>query len=143
LKFSFNILRFFKVNTHVHADHVTGSGKFKTLLNSVKSVISYDSKAKADIHIKGGDRIKFGNEELLALSTPGHTNGCMSFVSHKAKIVFTGDALLIRGCGRTDFQQGSSDKLYDSIHQKILTLPDDYIVFPGHDYTGISSYKKE
>jgi sulfur dioxygenase len=53
-----------------------------------------------------GEKIKFGNESLLALSTPGHTNGCMSFVSHKAKIVFTGDALLIRGCGRTDFQNG-------------------------------------
>lgn len=83
-----------------------------------------------------GDKIVFGNQCLHALSTPGHTNGCMTFVSHTAKIVFTGDALLIRGCGRTDFQQGSSDRLYDSIHKKILTLDDEYTVFPGHDYNG-------
>lgn len=97
----------------------------------------------------------------MALSTPGHTNGCMSFVCHKAKIVFTGDALLIRGCGRTDFQnglilllkfkksfervvlfyffKGSSEKLFDSIYSKLLCLPDEYIVFPGHDYSGQTS----
>jgi sulfur dioxygenase len=61
----------------------------------------------------------------------------MSLISHKSKLVFTGDALLIRGCGRTDFQQGNSETLYDSIHKKLLTLPDEYIVFPGHDYNGI------
>jgi sulfur dioxygenase len=60
----------------------------------------------------------------------------MSYVSHKAKVIFTGDALLIRSCGRTDFQQGNSSLLYDSIHNKILILPDEYIVFPGHDYNG-------
>ena len=84
-----------------------------------------------------GDKIVFGSECLHALATPGHTDGCMSFVSRTAKIVFTGDALLIRGCGRTDFQQGSSERLYDSIHKKILTLGDEYTVFPGHDYNGI------
>lgn len=70
------------------------------------------------------------------MSTPGHTNGCVSIVCHTAKSVFTGDALLIRGCGRTDFQQGNSALLYDSVHSKIFTLPDDYVVFPAHDYTG-------
>ena len=68
-----------------------------------------------------------------------HIPGCMSYVSRSARDVFTGDALLIRGCGRTDFQQGNSNTLYDSIHKKIFTLPDDYAVYPGHDYTGQSS----
>ena len=126
----------FLVNTHVHADHVTGSGLIKKHNISVKSMLSKDSKGKADIYLKENDVIKFGNEQLLVLATPGHTNGCLSFVSHKAKIIFTGDALLIRSCGRTDFQQGNSGTLYDSIHNKILTLPDEYIVFPGHDYNG-------
>jgi sulfur dioxygenase len=99
-------------------------------------MLSKQSNGKADIHIDEGDLIKFGNEHLLVLATPGHTNGCLSFVSHKAKIIFTGDALLIRSCGRTDFQLGNSSSLYDSIHNKILTLPDEYIVFPGHDYNG-------
>ena len=100
-------------------------------------MLSKNSKGRADILIDEGDVIKFGNEHLVVLSTPGHTDGCLSFVSHKAKIIFTGDALLIRSCGRTDFQLGNSGSLYDSIHNKILTLPDEYIVFPGHDYNGI------
>ena len=75
-------------------------------------------------------------QKLECLSTPGHTNGCMTYVDNKNKFVFTGDALLIRGCGRTDFQQGSSELLYDSVHQKIFSLPDDFAVFPGHDYKG-------
>ena len=86
--------------------------------------------------ISKGERIKFGEEILECRSTPGHTNGCISLVSHSAKIVFTGDALLIRGCGRTDFQQGNSSTLYDSIHNKILSLPQEYSVFPAHDYQG-------
>lgn len=106
------------------------------MIQTAKSVISTYSQAKADIHVKDGDVIKFGSHELFVLSTPGHTDGCLSFVDHKAKMVFTGDALLIRGCGRTDFQQGSADKLYESIHQKIFTLPNDYIVYPAHDYIG-------
>jgi sulfur dioxygenase len=133
--FSCRFLYLNLVNTHVHADHITGSGKLKKMIQTAKSVISY-SRAEADIQVKDGDRIKFGDEELLVLSTPGHTDGCLSFVNHKSKMVFTGDALLIRGCGRTDFQQGSADKLYESIHQKIFTLPNDYIVYPAHDYTG-------
>ncbi|CAF0995743.1 unnamed protein product [Brachionus calyciflorus] len=129
----------YALNTHVHADHITGSGRIKSFMPNVKSVISEASKAVADIHIKDGDKIQFGNEFLHVLGTPGHTNGCLTFVSHTAKIAFTGDALLIRGCGRTDFQQGNSEVLYDSIHKKILSLPDEYSVFPGHDYMGRTS----
>jgi sulfur dioxygenase len=128
------------VNTHCHADHVTSSGKIKKNFNSnVKSIISALSEAQADIKINDGDKIKFGEQELSCLSTPGHTNGCFSYVDHKHKFVFTGDTLLVRGCGRTDFQKGSSASLYESVHKKIFTLPDDYIVLPAHDYKGFTS----
>mgnify|MGYP001810301109 CR=1 FL=1 len=80
--------------------------------------------------------MRFGELALSVLATPGHTDGCLSFVSEEARAVFTGDSLFIRGCGRTDFQQGCSDRLYDSVHKKLYKLPDDYAVFPGHDYNG-------
>ncbi|CAF2710800.1 unnamed protein product [Rotaria sp. Silwood2] len=131
----------YAVNTHVHADHITGSGKLKTLFPECKSVLSDKSGAKADIYVKDGEFIKIGESSKTPLTlecraTPGHTNGCMSFVWHDYGAVFTGDTLLIRGCGRTDFQQGSSDTLYTSIQTKLFILPDYYLVYPGHDYTG-------
>ncbi|CAG2107599.1 unnamed protein product [Medioppia subpectinata] len=130
-------------NTHCHADHVTGSGLIKTRLNTnpsqptVKSIISEISGAKADIKVDENDVITCGESiKLKVLSTPGHTNGCVTYVDTDNGLVFTGDALLIRGCGRTDFQQGDSGLLWDSIHQKIFTLPDNFNVFPAHDYKG-------
>ncbi|CAK9303775.1 unnamed protein product [Gordionus sp. m RMFG-2023] len=125
------------VNTHMHADHITGTKKIKSLIKTCKSVISLASGAQADIHVKDHDKILFGNEILLARSTPGHTNGCMTYISHKHRMAFTGDTLLIRGCGRTDFQEGSPEMLYDSIYDVIFTLPPDYLLFPAHDYKGI------
>lgn len=94
------------MNTHVHADHITGSGVIKEEIASCNSFISIQSQAKADKHFDHGNLIKFGNFNLECRSTPGHTNGCYSFVWHEKNMVFTGDAVLIRGCGRTDFQQG-------------------------------------
>jgi sulfur dioxygenase len=95
------------VNTHLHADHVTGTGLLKEHFPSMKSVLSKFSGGKADILIDEGDTIKVGNEvELKVLATPGHTDGCVSYVSDTGKFVLTGDSLLIRGCGRTDFQNG-------------------------------------
>ncbi|XP_067143817.1 persulfide dioxygenase ETHE1, mitochondrial [Centruroides vittatus] len=129
----------YAANTHVHADHVTGTGKIKTLLPKCKSVISKASGAKADKLTVPGDVLKIGNYELEIRSTPGHTDGCVTYVLHDQKVAFTGDALLIRGCGRTDFQQGSSEKLYNSVHTQILSLPDDYTLFPAHDYNGLTS----
>ncbi|XP_059162532.1 persulfide dioxygenase ETHE1, mitochondrial-like [Physella acuta] len=126
----------YAINTHVHADHITGSGQIRNRIPTCKSVIAEVSKAKADVHVKEGDHLKFGKFELEVRSTPGHTDGCLSFVLHDKSMVFTGDALLIRGCGRTDFQQGSASTLYDSVHKKILSLPKNFMIFPGHDYTG-------
>ena len=95
------------------------------------------SKAKSDFYISEGDKIKFGTRYVTAISTPGHTSGCLSFVLDDSSAVFTGDALLIRGCGRTDFQQGNAALLYDSIHTKLFSsLPPSCLVYPGHDYKG-------
>ncbi|XP_074595934.1 uncharacterized protein LOC141851056 [Brevipalpus obovatus] len=129
------------VNTHVHADHITGSGSIKNKLTAigesgVKSVISTSSGAKADIKLDDKEELIFGGNQLQAVYTPGHTDGCMSLVDHKNGLVFTGDTLFVRGCGRTDFQCGNSSLLYDSVHQRLFTLPLDYKVFPAHDYKG-------
>ncbi|XP_006823304.1 persulfide dioxygenase ETHE1, mitochondrial-like [Saccoglossus kowalevskii] len=129
----------FALNTHVHADHVTGTGELKKLYPMCRSVIAEVSKAKADVHVVEGDAITFGRFTLKVVSTPGHTEGCQTYILHqngKSVIAFTGDALLIRGCGRTDFQQGDSAQLYDSVHDKILSLPPQTFLYPAHDYAG-------
>ncbi|KAK4355332.1 hypothetical protein RND71_024303 [Anisodus tanguticus] len=134
----------YAINTHVHADHVTGSGLIKTKFPVVKSVISNASNAKADLFVEPGDKIYFGDFFLEVRATPGHTLGCVTYVTGdgpnqpQPRMAFTGDALLIRGCGRTDFQGGSSDKLYDSVHSQIFTLPKDTLVYPAHDYKGFT-----
>uniref|UniRef100_A0A383VCV9 Metallo-beta-lactamase domain-containing protein n=1 Tax=Tetradesmus obliquus TaxID=3088 RepID=A0A383VCV9_TETOB len=115
--------------------------KFMALRPSVCSSIAAASGAAADIQLQHGDIIKFGSLALHAIATPGHTSGCLCFYLPPAGagapgLVFTGDALLIRGCGRTDFQQGDAALLYDGIHAKLFTLPDDTLVYPGHDYKG-------
>lgn len=129
----------YAVNTHCHADHITGTGELKKRLPSCKSVISGSSGAQADVFIKEGDYIHFGNLSLEVAATPGHTNGCVTYVMHhngRPVIAFTGDALLIRGCGRTDFQEGDPETLYRSVYDKIFSLPDDTLLYPAHDYTG-------
>lgn len=126
----------YAVNTHVHADHVTGSGELKRIVEGVKSGIAEVSKAKADVKLNEGDILDMGKFQIECRSTPGHTDGCMTFVCHENHMAFTGDALLIRGCGRTDFQQGDSGKLYDAVHGKILSLPSHFLLYPAHDYTG-------
>ncbi|XP_053671402.1 persulfide dioxygenase ETHE1, mitochondrial [Anopheles nili] len=126
----------YALNTHMHADHVTGTGYLKQLLPGTVSVISQNSGAKADKHLEDNETIMFGRHELRALCTPGHTNGCMTFVIDEQGIAFTGDTLLIRGCGRTDFQEGDSRTLYHSVHDRIFALPDNYRLFPAHDYKG-------
>jgi sulfur dioxygenase len=124
------------LNTHMHADHVTGTGMIRKRVPTFKSVIAKATPARADRYIVDGDIINFGKFELECRSTPGHTDGCMTFVWHEKAMVFTGDAVLIRKCGRTDFGQGDPEKLYRAVHEKIFTLPDHFLLYPGHDYEG-------
>jgi len=135
----------FAVNTHVHADHITGSGVLKRRLPGALSAISKISGGQADMYLDHGAHLTFGRHTLEARSTPGHTNGCMSFVLSPAGMAFTGDALLIRGCGRTDFQEGDPGTLYESVWREILSLPDSTLLYPAHDYVGLSvtSVKEE
>ena len=129
------------LETHVHADHIAGSGVLRQRVGS-RSVMSEDAGAQcADVMVKDGERLQLGAIRVEARKTPGHTNGCVSYVvtedgkDEPAK-VFTGDALLIRGCGRTDFQQGDAGTLYESVSKKIFTLPEETWIYPGHDYKG-------
>jgi sulfur dioxygenase len=133
----------YTLETHVHADHITAAGILRETLGS-KSVVHRDAGAMcADLLVTDGVPLQVGDLELVVLHTPGHTNGCLSFAM--ADRVFTGDALFIGGCGRTDFQQGDAGRLYDSIHRKLFTLPPDTLVYPGHDYAGntVSSIGQE
>ena len=128
----------YTLDTHAHADHITGGGMLRKRLGS-KAVIGAAAGAEgADLTVRDGDRLKFGALELEVRGTPGHTDGCVTFVTGDHHHAFTGDALFIRGTGRTDFQQGSAQSLYRSIHDKIFTLPDDTIIWPGHDYRGMT-----
>ncbi|XP_038197021.1 persulfide dioxygenase ETHE1, mitochondrial isoform X1 [Arvicola amphibius] len=128
----------YAVNTHCHADHITGSGALRSLLPGCQSVISRLSGAQADVHIEEGDSICFGSFALETRASPGHTPGCVTFVLDDQSMAFTGDALLIRGCGRTDFQQGCARTLYHSVHEKIFTLPGNCLIYPAHDYHGLT-----
>lgn len=123
------------LETHAHADHVTSAGRLCELTGAVAAVPSACGIAPAKLQLQDGDVIRFGaGEEIRILHTPGHTAGSMSYIWRGN--VFTGDTLLIDGCGRTDFQSGSADALYDSVTGKLFTLPDDTRMWPGHDYKG-------
>ena len=122
--------------THVHADHITGAGELRKR-TSAKSHVARDGGAPcADVLLDDGDVVRVGAIELRVLATPGHTSDCLSFALGDR--VFTGDALFIRGCGRTDFQNGDAGTLYDSVMTKLFSLPEATLVYPGHDYRGMS-----
>jgi sulfur dioxygenase len=127
------ILRY-TLETHVHADHVTGSGLLRQTLNAIVVVHENSQTKCADVQIKGGDFIPLGAKRIHVINTPGHTDSDISYLVRGA--VFTGDSLLIRGCGRTDFQSGDASLLYQSVRQQLFTLPGDTLVYPGHDYQG-------
>ncbi|WKJ92354.1 MBL fold metallo-hydrolase [Methylomonas montana] len=138
-----NLRLIYTLETHVHADHITGSGLLREKLGS-KSVVHRDGGAMcADLLVTGGVLLQVGDLEFEVRHTSGHTSGCVSYVMSDR--VFTGDALLIGGSGRTDFQQGDAGQLYDSITGKLFTLPADTLVYPGHDYNGntVSTIKQE
>ena len=124
----------YTLETHVHADHVTGSGLLRQALNSIVMVHENSQTKCADVQIKGGDFIPLGAKRIHVINTPGHTDSDISYLIDGA--VFTGDSLLIRGCGRTDFQSGDASLLYQSVRQQLFTLPGDTLVYPGHDYQG-------
>jgi sulfur dioxygenase len=127
----------YAIETHVHADHVTGAGSLRQVLPSTKVVVHAASEAEcADVLINDGDVLKVGDIEIKALYTPGHTNTCTSY--QVGDMLFTGDTLLIGGCGRTDFQAGNAAQLYDSIQEKLFSQPDSAKVYPGHDYNGLT-----
>jgi sulfur dioxygenase len=126
----------YTLDTHVHADHVTAAWRFREALGS-RIVISKRSGATgADHYVDHGDVIPVDSVVLHVRATPGHTNGCLTYVDAADRLAFTGDALLIRSAGRTDFQQGCAHTLYRSITQQIFTLPDGCILYPAHDYAG-------
>jgi glyoxylase-like metal-dependent hydrolase (beta-lactamase superfamily II)/rhodanese-related sulfurtransferase len=127
------------LDTHCHADHVTGAWLMHTELGSRIGLSALYGAANVDLPLAHGSVIRFGAEALEARATPGHTSGCLSFVTSDQKMVFTGDALLVRGAGRTDFQQGNANLLYKSIREQLFTLPDDCVVWPAHDYDGRTS----
>ena len=131
------------VDTHTHADHVTALG---TLRDASGCVTRMGEQTKAECvseRFRDGETLRIGGLRLRALYTPGHTDESYSLVMDDR--VFTGDALLIRGTGRTDFQNGDSHAAYDSLFNKLLKLPDDTLVYPGHDYKGwtVSSIGEE
>jgi sulfur dioxygenase len=140
LKLSLN----YCLETHVHADHITGTGKLRELTGCLGIVPEKAEVNCADRHIQDGEILEIGSIKIEAISTPGHTDSHFAYYINNFG-VFTGDALLIRGCGRTDFQSGDPGNLYDSITQRIFTLPDTTLVYPGHDYRGhtVSSVSEE
>ena len=126
----------FTLETHVHADHITGAAALREQLGSRAGVGAAAGVACADMALADGAALRVGSLELRALATPGHTSGCTTYVLAGAGMAFTGDALLIRGCGRTDFQQGDARRLFRSVRERIFALPGATLLYPGHDYRG-------
>lgn len=124
------------LETHCHADHVTAAWLMKLATGCQIAASEHSGIDPLDRALSDGEVFRFGSHQLKVIETPGHTDGCISYVLDNDAMVFTGDALLIRGCGRTDFQQGSASKLYHSIHDRLFALPDECIVYPAHDYSG-------
>jgi len=122
------------LDTHVHADHITGAAKLKAATGAKTALSKYAGVTCADLALEDGQELKFGEFNIRALTTPGHTDTCMSYYSEG--MVFTGDTLFVRDVGRTDFQQGSNQKMFESIRGKLFQLPKDTLVYPGHDYKG-------
>ena len=126
----------YTLETHVHADHVTASGLLRERLGSKVAVGAHAGVENADVALADGTGVRFGEHWLEARETPGHTSGCVTWVCAQVGRAFTGDALLIRGCGRTDFQEGDARRLFRSVRDRIFTLPDDTRLHPAHDYQG-------
>ncbi len=133
------------VETHVHADHITGAWRLKMALSSRIIYPAAAGVEGADRLVGEGEVIRFGRFAVEVRATPGHTAGCTTYITTDRAAAFTGDALLIRGAGRTDFQEGDAATLYRSVHDQILSLPEDTAIYPAHDYKGhtVSSVGEE
>ena len=126
----------YSLDTHVHADHVTGSWLMKESEEAKIALAGNSGATGVDVELEDEMVLVFGTCSVTAHSTPGHTDGCFTFVTQDQTMAFTGDCLLIRGAGRTDFQAGDVYTLWDSIREKIFSLPDECLLYPGHDYLG-------
>lgn len=122
----------YTLDTHIHADHITGALELKNKTGCKIAAPAVDRLPCVDVGMEEGKPLAVGGLSLQGLHTPGHTDGHFAYVLGDR--VFTGDALLIEGCGRTDFQNGNADALYRSVREKLFSLPDDYLVYPAHDY---------
>jgi glyoxylase-like metal-dependent hydrolase (beta-lactamase superfamily II)/rhodanese-related sulfurtransferase len=133
------------LDTHCHADHVTGAWLMRQAFGARIGLAAAYGARNVDLPLAHGDRVAFGALALEVRATPGHTAGCLSFVTADRRMVFTGDALLVRGAGRTDFQHGDARQLYRSIREQLFTLPDACLVYPAHDYEGrtVSTIEEE
>ena len=123
------------LETHVHADHITGTDKLRQLTGCLGVVPEYSAATCADMQLVNGEKLQVGEVIIEALTTPGHTSCHMAYLVNGDRVL-TGDALFIRGCGRTDFQNGDAGTLYDSVTKRLFTLPNNTLVYPGHDYRG-------
>lgn len=126
------------LETHCHADHVTGAWLLAQRTGARIAVSAASGVAGADRYLNHGDRIEFGKRYLSVRETPGHTAGCLTYVLDDESMAFTGDALLIRSCGRTDFQQGDPARLFHSVRTQIFSLPEQTRLYPAHDYNGLT-----
>ncbi|NEZ59371.1 MBL fold metallo-hydrolase [Adonisia turfae] len=123
------------LETHIHADHITGTGRLRELTECEGVVPQNANAACASRYLQHGEILRVGNVNIQAIETHGHTDSHMSYRVNGTHVL-TGDALFIRGCGRTDFQSGDAGTLYDHVTQRLFTLPDETLVYPGHDYQG-------
>ncbi|MBW4674849.1 MAG: MBL fold metallo-hydrolase [Desmonostoc geniculatum HA4340-LM1] len=123
------------LETHIHADHITGIDRLRSLTGCLGVVPENSAAIFADQYIGDGNILQLGSVQIRAIATPGHTNSHLAYLVNDTHLL-TGDALFIRGCGRTDFQNGDPGALYDAVTQKLFALPEDTLVYPGHDYQG-------
>lgn len=132
------------LETHVHADHITGAGQLRSATGCVNVLPEGSDVDCADRLISHGETLQVGGVVVEAIATPGHTDSHMAYLVTGTHLL-TGDALLIRGCGRTDFQSGDAGTLFDSVTKRIFTLPETTHIYPGHDYRGqtVSSVVEE
>lgn len=125
------------LDTHIHADHITGAAVLKKATGAKSAVSAAAGVSLADLPLHDNQEISLGNLKIRVIATPGHTDTCVCYLVEGR--LFSGDTLLIRGCGRTDFQQGSNEKMFHSVRTKLFALPEDTLVYPAHDYSGHTS----